>query len=204
MREGRFISAPPEYQAQDVKLYLAPSGAQWTIDRNGAKQVNGERVTQYPMKLSFAYGVWPYEDSHREPVARRPVGDLPAARRPGHALLWKKTACRRARSCARIAKTMTAASGLAPHWASSGARLARFKDGRFTFYGNERELGNLTIHCIFKDREGTIWIGTSGGLHRLTKQFITGYSTASGLLHREVYPILQSRNGDIWVGSIRD
>ncbi|MEN3336275.1 MAG: hypothetical protein V7641_5640 [Blastocatellia bacterium] len=31
---------------------------------------------------------------------------------------------------------------------------------------------------------------------------ITGYSTASGLLHHEVYPILQSRNGDIWVGSI--
>jgi Y_Y_Y domain/Histidine kinase len=29
-------------------------------------------------------------------------------------------------------------------------------------------------------------------LHRLTKQVINGYSTASGLLHREVYPILQS------------
>lgn len=80
--------------------------------------------------------------------------------------------------------------------------LARFKDGRFTAYGKESGLGGLSMYCLFKDREGTIWIGTSGGLFRLTKQFVTGYSTESGLLHREVYPILQSHNGDIWVGSI--
>ena len=87
-------------------------------------------------------------------------------------------------------------------WFAGEGSVVRFKDGRFTVYGNGRELAGLTITCLFKDREGTIWIGTSGGLYRLTKQFITGYSTASGLLHREVYPILQSRNGDIWVGSI--
>jgi signal transduction histidine kinase len=79
--------------------------------------------------------------------------------------------------------------------------LARFKDGRFTFYGKNGGLANLTINCIFKDREGTIWVGTSRGLHRLTKQVIRGYSTASGLLHREVYPILQSRNGNLWTGT---
>jgi len=43
MRDGRFISAPPEYQAQDIKHYLAPSGTQWTVSRNGAKQVSDGR-----------------------------------------------------------------------------------------------------------------------------------------------------------------
>lgn len=203
MREGRFISAPPEYQAQDVKLYLAPSGAQWTIARNGAKQAGGGRVTQYPMKLSFADGVWPYED------------------REGNLWLGDRSGIYRLRDgqVMRYLEKDGVPPGafLRPYcedddggiWFgaalghSSGSRLARFKDGRFTFYGDNSELSNLTIHCIFKDREGTIWVGTSPGLHRLTKQFITGYSTSSGLLHREVYPILQSRNGDIWIGSIR-
>jgi signal transduction histidine kinase/ligand-binding sensor domain-containing protein len=196
MREGRFISAPPEYQDQDMKLYLAPSGAQWTISANGAKQITDGRVTQYPMNLSFAYGVWPYEDSQ---------GNLWLGDRSG---IYRLRDGQTTRYMER--------DGLPPRaflhpyceddeggiwFATEG--LARFKDGRFTIYGKSSGLGNLTINCIFKDREGTIWVGTSGGLHRLTKQVITGYSTASGLLHREVYPILQSRNGDIWVGSIR-
>src|ERR1044071_6865832 len=54
MREGRFVSAPPEYQARDMKLYLAPSGAQWTISASGARQVSDGRATQYPMNLIFA------------------------------------------------------------------------------------------------------------------------------------------------------
>lgn len=204
MRESGFISAPPEYQQPYyVKPYLAPSGAQWTIARSGAKQVSGERVTQYPMKLSFAYGVWPFEDGH------------------GNLWLGDQSGIYRLRD-GQVTRYLEK-DGVPPHallrphcedddggiWFtaapehSSGFELARFKDGRFTVYGKNTELSNLTIHCVFKDREGTIWIGTSRGLRRLTKQFITGYSTSSGLLHREVYPILQSRNGDIWVGSIR-
>lgn len=203
MREDKFISAPPEYQAQDMRLYLAPSGAQWTIARIGAKQVSGERVIQYPMKLSFAYGVWPYEDKE------------------GNLWLGDQSGIYRLRD-GQVTRYLEK-DGVPPHallrpncedddggiWFtaapehSSGFELARFKDGRFTVYGKNSELSNLTIHCVFKDSEGTIWIGTSRGVHRLTKQFITGYSTSSGLLHREVYPILQSRNGDIWIGSIR-
>jgi hypothetical protein len=64
MRGGKFIPAPAEYQAQDIRHYLAPSGSQWAISANGAKQVRDKRVTQYPMNLSFAEGGWPYEDSH--------------------------------------------------------------------------------------------------------------------------------------------
>lgn len=78
-----------------------------------------------------------------------------------------------------------------------GNGLVRFKDGRFTTY----DVSATGIYCIFKDREGTIWVGTANGLRRLTRQFISSYSTSHGLLSNEVYPILQTRNGDIWVGS---
>lgn len=202
-RGAKFIPASPEYQARDVRHYLAPSGTQWTFAANGAKQVRNNFVTQYPMKLSFADGVWPYEDSQ---------GNLWLANQSDVYRLRDGQATRYLEKHGAPPDTL-----LRPYceddeggiWFASGPvhlsgkGVARFKDGRFTVYGKGIGLDNLTVGCIFKDREGTIWIGTSGGLRRLTKQAITGYSTVNGLLHREVYPILQSRNGDIWVGTIR-
>jgi signal transduction histidine kinase/ligand-binding sensor domain-containing protein len=196
MREGKFIPALPEYVAPNLTHYLAPSGAQWTIGTNETKQIKDGIVTQYPLTLSLADGVSPYEDSK------------------GNLWLGDKSGVYRLRDgqITRYSKKDGIPARVVSHpyceddeggiWFAADP-LARFKDGRFTVFGKDSELASLVISCIFKDREGTIWIGTSRGLYRLTKEFIKGYSTASGLLHREVYPILQSQNGDIWIGSIR-
>ena len=194
MREGKFIAAPPDYMAHNLKNYLAPSGAQWIIGTNEVKQIKDGRLTRYPLTLKFPNIVWPFEDSE------------------GNLWLGYDSSVYRLRDgkTTRYGQRegVPARALLHPFceddeggiWLTAYG-LVRFKDGRFTVF-EEIGLPALTINCIFKDREGTIWVGTSRGLHRLTKQFITGYSTANGLLHREVYPILQSRNGDIWVGSI--
>lgn len=197
MRDGQFISAPPEYLVPLLKKnYLAPSGSQWTITANEAVRINDGRVTRYRIKLNDIYNLWPYEDSERNLW----LGD--------QSVMYKL----RDGQVTRYSQKEGVPLGgmLRPYceddqggvWFAGDGAVVRFKDGRFTVYGNDRELAGLTINCLFKDREGTIWIGTSGGLFRLAKQFISGLSTESGLLHREVYPILQSRNGDIWVGSV--
>ncbi|HJZ79054.1 MAG TPA: two-component regulator propeller domain-containing protein [Pyrinomonadaceae bacterium] len=206
MREGKFIPAPAEYQSPDLKFYLGPSGTQWTIDAHGVRQAKDGRVTHYPIKPDFIHSdtdLAPYEDSQ------------------GELWLGDRSSLYRLRD-GRITR-YTATDGLPPGvllrpecedndgglWLATGLIFlegvgpARFKDGRFTFYGSDARLAKVNIGAIFKDREGTIWIGTKRGLYRLRKQLITAYSTESGLAHGEVYPLLQARDGHVWIGTIQ-
>lgn len=196
MREGKFISAPPEYLVPLLKEnYLAPSGSQWTIEANEAVQINDGRVTRYRINLKDTFYSRPYEDSEGN-LWLSEVSVMHKLR-DGQVTRYSQKEGVPPRGALR-AYCEDDQGGV---WFAADGGVARFKDGRFTVYG-DRELAGLSITWLLKDREGTIWIGTSGGLFRLAKQFITGLSTESGLLHREVYPIMQSRNGDIWVGSI--
>jgi ligand-binding sensor domain-containing protein len=62
MRDGKFTSAPPEYLDQDMRLYLGPSGTQWTIEKNETRQVKDGHTTRYRLDLTLD-GLWLYEDS---------------------------------------------------------------------------------------------------------------------------------------------
>ncbi|HKP38710.1 MAG TPA: two-component regulator propeller domain-containing protein, partial [Pyrinomonadaceae bacterium] len=89
-------------------------------------------------------------------------------------------------------------------WLGSANGLVRYRDGRFTTYTMANGLSSNGILSLFADREGTIWIGTTtGGLNRLTRQFITSYSTRDGLAGDSVYPIYEDRDGVIWIGTHR-
>lgn len=191
LRDGKFVAAQSE---AGTRNYLAPSGTQWIIGATETRQIKDGKLTRYQLKLNFANEVSPYEDNE---------GNLWLGDRAGVYRLRDGETTHYSQKDGLPPRTTfrpdceDSEGGI---WFASNG-VVRFKDGRFTRY-EQSTFGPLTINCIFKDREGTIWIGTSRGLHRLTKKLITGYSMADGLLHSEVYPILQTRNGDIWIGSI--
>jgi len=58
------------------------------------------------------------------------------------------------------------------------------------------------INCIFEDHSGTLWIGSSGGLHQMTDrgQF-TSYTTHDGLPVDFVQGILEDASGNLWLGT---
>ena len=59
--------------------------------------------------------------------------------------------------------------------------MARFKDGRFTFYGEAEGILNSTVYSIAKDQEDSIWMATSHGLYRARKIYRDGVLVASDI-----------------------
>jgi len=64
-------------------------------------------------------------------------------------------------------------------------------------------LSNNTIHCLFEDREGNIWVGTKSGLNRFdprTNRY-TVFSSHNGLPDDHIMGILEDNKGFLWIST---
>ena len=63
-----------------------------------------------------------------------------------------------------------------------------------------------TVYCIYKDRQGFIWLGTSTGLKRFDGINIKVYrfnpADSLSISSNEVRSIQEDKNGDLWIGTI--
>jgi ligand-binding sensor domain-containing protein/signal transduction histidine kinase len=83
------------------------------------------------------------------------------------------------------------------------ARLDSPRSGRFTTYTIADGLPTNDIRCLYEDRSGQLWIGTTAGLTRFNEQaphFAT-IGKAEGLSDLDIQSILEDREGDLWVGT---
>lgn len=200
IRAGNLIAAPSEYSNNKLKLYRGPTGAQWTIDGRGVREVKDGRVMNYSLTFDWDESIIGYMGAYEDRQGYLWVGDASSVYRlrDGQAIQY------------------TERDGLPLHttlhpqcedndggiWFSTEGGVVRFQDGRFTLYGNDRGLPTIPYYQLVKDREGSIWVASLSGLYRLRRGLITTYSTANGLPHNEVYPVLKVRNGDIWMGTV--
>jgi len=58
-----------------------------------------------------------------------------------------------------------------------------------------------TIHSIYQDRSGIIWVGTAEGLFGVKNEILHHYSVEQGLSHPLVTDILEDSDGNLWVGT---
>ncbi len=62
---------------------------------------------------------------------------------------------------------------------------------------------NDFVRAVMQSRDGTIWVGTDGGLTHFGRKGPETYDTANGLAYFSVTALFEDRDSDIWVGTSR-
>ena len=89
-------------------------------------------------------------------------------------------------------------------WLGTEEGLVRFDGVRFTVFDQRTtpEIKGNTISVLLTDREGSLWIGTSGGgLVRYRNRQFTHYGMQDGLSNDSVLSLFEDRAGSLWIGT---
>lgn len=79
--------------------------------------------------------------------------------------------------------------------------IYRWVSGRLDHFDTKDGLTGDGIYDFFEDREGNMWVSTSGGLDRFRDFKAWSYTTREGLSVDEVDAVLAARDGKIWAGT---
>jgi signal transduction histidine kinase/streptogramin lyase len=70
-----------------------------------------------------------------------------------------------------------------------------------TTMGTADGLPSGPIAAIAADREGNVWVGTSGGLTRIKPRSFASFANAKGLENERTWTVFEDRRGDVWFGT---
>lgn len=69
-------------------------------------------------------------------------------------------------------------------------------------YAAEAGLANENTWTICEGRDGGVWVGTDGGVARVTHDRIVNFREQDGLSRKEVRAVAEDRAGTLWVGTM--
>ena len=76
---------------------------------------------------------------------------------------------------------------------------------KFEHIGIEKGLSQASIHCIYQDSKGFIWIGTESGVNRYDGYNFIVYTpdvrNPKSLSNNWVYSVYEDHLGNLWIGT---
>ncbi len=206
-RDNRF-SIERKQDFRDYKIYIAPSGTRWEMDKDGLRATGKDgREMRYDLPFdanniasdrtfNYFYYVEMLEDSGGA-LWFSAAGNLYKLKDGATTVLTIKDGMPQS-LVRRLAQDRQGDIWLGTE--KDGA--CRLAENRFACFDAEKGLSSNKITDIFSDREGTLWITTNEkGFNRVSKQIVTSLSTAAGLFDKNVFPILEDSSGAVWLGS---
>ena len=85
--------------------------------------------------------------------------------------------------------------------AGSKGVTRRASDGTLQKFTEREGLPDLFIRAIWVDRDGSVWVGTNGGIARLQGNRFVTPQTGADRNQDQVRCMYEDREGDLWIGS---
>ena len=79
--------------------------------------------------------------------------------------------------------------------------LIHLRDGRADLFRRSDGLSGDVILSLFEDREGNVWVASTGGLDRFRELPVTTISERQGLSSDAAHSVLAATDDSIWVGT---
>jgi len=84
---------------------------------------------------------------------------------------------------------------------TSSGGVAQWREGAGVLktWTTQQGLLNDVVTALNSDEDGTLWIGTIGGLHRLKNGHLAAVTAANGLYDNAAFAIVEDDNGNMWM-----
>ena len=79
--------------------------------------------------------------------------------------------------------------------------LIHLRDGRADLFRRSDGLSGDVILSLFEDREGNVWVASTGGLDRFRELPVTTISVRQGLSSEAIHAVLAATDGSIWAAA---
>lgn len=86
---------------------------------------------------------------------------------------------------------------------TSGAGLIHIAQDRTERFQAGHGLCNNFVRAILESHDGSIWVGTDGGLTHIAPKGSVNYELANGLAYFSITALFEDRDRNIWVGTSR-
>ncbi|QIF02323.1 two-component regulator propeller domain-containing protein [Roseimicrobium sp. ORNL1] len=86
-------------------------------------------------------------------------------------------------------------------WIGSSGGLHRWEKGETRVWGTKDGLLTQSVRSLYRQPDGTLWIGTlGGGLARMKDGRISNYTTREGLIDDIISQVIADDAGNLWLG----